>query len=232
MPSGHQVTEAIAVSLAQSGLPPTKAWLDSFASTARLTTPLPALQKTALFRLLATDITTSVQPSTSNTLPSTALDPQVAEQRLPGPVVCQILDIEDVGRSRWSQIENLEAHARGETTKGREVVRVVPGELGENGAVPDASAADKSLGPHKLLLQDARGTRIYAFEMTRIEGLSLTTPIGTKLVLRRATIARGVVLLDPSSVELVGGKVDAWDKAWRTGRKDSLRARIGGAEDD
>lgn len=232
MATNHSLAASISAFLSQHSVAPTQPWLDSFISTARLNTPLPALQKTALFRLLASDITVSVQPSPSNTLPRDALDPKVKEQKFPGPLVFQVLDIEDVGRSRWSQVESLDAQARGETTRGREVVRAIPRDAGENGDVPDAHAADKSVGPHKLLLQDVRGTNIYAFELATVRGIDLGMSIGAKLILTRPVIARGVILLDPACVEILGGKVDVWDKAWRAGRKDVLRAKVGATDDD
>jgi RecQ-mediated genome instability protein 1 len=46
------------------------------------------------------------------------------ETRLGREVVVQVLDIEDVSRSRWEEVERLEAVARGEGTRGREVIRV------------------------------------------------------------------------------------------------------------
>ncbi|KAF1351800.1 hypothetical protein BDV97DRAFT_131741 [Delphinella strobiligena] len=232
MAPNHSIASTIEAYLTEHNLPPSQPWFDSFISNARLSTPLPALQKTALFRLLASDITTSIKPSPSNTLPRDSLDPKIKEQTLPGSIVVQLLDIEDIGRSKWSQVESLEAQERGEQTKGREIIRLVPGEIGENGNIPDANAAGKVTGPHKLLLQDAKGTKIYAFEMTRVDGIALSMTIGTKLVLKRPVVARGLILLDSSCVDILGGKVDSWDKSWRAGRKDRLRAAVGATDDD
>ncbi|GAB7353864.1 hypothetical protein MBLNU459_g4223t1 [Dothideomycetes sp. NU459] len=227
MAGNQDISPSILAHLRSQGLAPTATWLDSFTSTARTGLPLASLQKTAVFRLLASDLTTSLQTTSSNTLSPNAPDVNTKEQRLAGPVPVQVLHIEDVGRSAWSQVEAIESYERGETTKGREVVRVVPGDAGENGTTAATSESAKGSGPHKLLLQDANGLSIYGFEVAPVEGVGLTLSIGAKLLLRNATIARGVILLDPTSAQVLGGKVDAWDKSWRAGRKDALMAKVG-----
>jgi len=214
--------------LASKDLPPKQEWMRSFITTVRATTPILALQKTALFRLLTADITTAVQFSPSTSFSPGIADPAIKDQRLPGPIAVQVLDVEDIGCSRWSQVEALEAQERGETTKGREIVRVVP----EEGiAGPDAPQAlggqAKSAGPHKLLLQDAKGTKAYALELNNVQGVDVGMSIGTKLVLRDVSVARGVIMLEPRCVEVLGGKVDAWDRKWREGRKKVLKEKAG-----
>ncbi|KAG9669609.1 hypothetical protein KCU99_g6763, partial [Aureobasidium melanogenum] len=222
---------AVKTFLESKGLSATPAWIESFVSSSRQGTPLPALQKTALFRILASDFTSSIKDTPTNTLPPNALNPTVKELRVPDSIPLQVLDIEDIGRSAWSQVEAIEAQERGETTKGREVIRVVPGE--EADPVRDGTAPiTKSNGPHKLLLQDAKGTKIYGFEVTDVDGIDLNLGIGAKLILKNMTIARGVILLDPTSTQLLGGKVDVWDKAWKTGRKESLKAKVGPREEE
>lgn len=140
------------------------------------------------------------------------------------------MDIEDIGCSRWSQIEAIEAAERGETTKGREIIRVVPG---EDGLATDteATVAEKG-GPHKLLLQDAKGARVYGFELSPVEGVGLNMSIGAKLVLKNVVVARGVILLEPATVSLLGGKVEAAHKLWKDGRKARLKASVGAVDTD
>lgn len=215
--------------LESKGLAATQPWIESFVASSRQGTPLPALQKTALFRILASDLTASLQPSANNTLPPNAVDATVKELRVPDSIPLQVLDIEDIGRSSWSQVEAIEAQERGETTKGREIIRVVPGEQEED----DSNASSiKSHGPHKLLLQDAKGARIYGFEVSPVEGIDLNLSIGTKLLLKNMTIARGVILLDPNNTQILGGKIDVWDKAWRAGRKEALKAKVAPREEE
>ena len=192
----------------------------------RLNTPIIALQKTALFRMLASDITQSVNATgPASFFPAGASSPDVREKKLPGPIAVQILDIEDIGRSRWSQVESIEAVERGEKTKGQEVIRVVDDELNTD---PNATAENAtSSGPHKLLLQDVKGTKIYGIELEMVNGIRVQVAIGAKLVLKDVVVARGVVLLQPKGVEMLGGKVDAWDKKWRSERKDVLKRKAG-----
>lgn len=227
-----EMSTAIVAHLASKGVQPRGEWLHNFLGTARANTPLPALRQTALFRLLATDITTTIQSSPALVFPSGIADPAITELRIPGPIATQVLDVEDIGRSRWSQVEAIEAHERGETTKGREIIRVVPddtnnGNSGTQAVNNAATSHEKSSGPHKLLLQDAKGTKVYAFELVTVNGINVTMPIGTKLVLRNSAVARGVVLLEPRCVEILGGKVDAWEKKWREERKAVLKAKAG-----
>jgi RecQ-mediated genome instability protein 1 len=124
----------------------------------------------------------------------------------------------------------LEAQERGETTKGREVVRVLPAEdEGEAAAAGRAAGGGGggSAGPHKLLLQDAKGTKVYGLELRSVQGVSVGMSIGAKLVLRDFEVARGVILLEPRCVEVLGGKVDAWERKWREERKKVLKEKAG-----
>lgn len=200
---------------------PTAAWLQGFLSTTRPNTPLPAIKQTALFRLLATDITTSLTQPAASVFPSDVLKGTTKSRLVPGPVVCQVLDVEDIGHSRWSQVESIEAQERGEMTKGREIVRVVEQ---ENEGTAEAAAPVQSKGPFKLLLQDAKGLKIYAMDLRGIDGLNTNMAMGIKLILRNVDVRRGVVMLEPGNVQVVGGKLEALDKAWKEGRKERLMA--------
>ena len=223
--SSNEVKSAITEYLRSKNMPPTKAWLQNFMPSIRLNTPIVALQKTALFRLLSTDLTTCVQATPNSVFPSGTSSPEVKEKRLPGPIAVQVLDIEDVGHSRWSQVESLEAQERGETTKGQEIVRVVPD---ENSSDPNhAPETASSSGSHKLLLQDANGTKLYGFELESVNGFGVQMSMGSKLMLRDVAVSRGVILLNPKSVDLLGGKVDVWDKQWRSERTEVLKRKAG-----
>ncbi|RAR04669.1 RecQ mediated genome instability protein Rmi1 [Stemphylium lycopersici] len=200
---------------------PTAAWMQGFLSTTRPNTPLPAMKQTSLFRLLATDITTSLHQPAPSVFPSDVLKGTLQSRIVPGPVVCQVLDIEDIGNSRWSQVEAIEARERGEMTKGREIVRVVEQ---ENEGTAEAAAPTQSKGPFKLLLQDSKGLKIYAMELRGIDGINTNMTMGTKLLLRNVHVRRGVLMLEPSNVQVLGGKLEALDKAWKEGRKERLMA--------
>ncbi|KAF1362505.1 RecQ mediated genome instability protein Rmi1 [Lizonia empirigonia] len=205
--------------LATRHLHPKPAWLQSFLSTTRPNTALAALKQTCLFRLLATDITTSLNQPPASLFPGDVLRGTVQSRPLDGPITCQVLDIEDIGQSRWSQVEAIEARERGEMTKGREIVRVIEPENDDSG---QAAAPTQSKGPFKLLLQDANGLQIYALDLRGIDGLNTNMSMGVKLVLRNIEVRRAVVMLEPGNVQVLGGKLEALDKAWKEGRKDRL----------
>lgn len=214
----NNLTAELTQHLNSRHLYPTTAWLRSFVSGTRPNTPLPALKQTAVFRLLATDITQSLDPSTQSIFPQDILNARTQSRIVAGPIICQVLDIEDIGLSRWAQVEQIEAKERGETTKGREIVRVVEDE-NEGGAV---APAVNSKGPFKLLLQDAKGATIYAVDLRGIEGVNTGMSMGTKFLLRNTDVRRAVAMLEPGNVQVLGGKIDALEKAWRDGRKDRL----------
>jgi RecQ-mediated genome instability protein 1 len=222
---------AILSFLTSKHVPPTGQWLDSVLSTLKLNAPILGLQKTVLFRMLASDITTSVQSTTQSILPSDVSNPNTAQLLIRGPILVQILDIEDIGRSRWSQVEAIEMEDRGETTRGREIIRAVPTDEDEmQGTRSTPAVKTLSDGPHKLLLQDASGRTAYAMELENLREINVASSIGTKLILRNVNVARGTLLLTPSNVEILGGKIDAWDKKWRDDRKGVLKGRAGWTE--
>ena len=203
-------------------LNPSSAWLTTFLTTQKPTTPLPALTSTALFRLLSSDITQSLDCTPNACFPADVGNVNIKERRLPGPIVVQVLAIDDMSKSRWEQIEAIEALERGEGTKGREIIRVVPTEDEDNAN----TSVQKGGGPHKLLLQDAHGSRVYGIELKQIESVGLGMNIGSKLVLKDVLVARGVLLLEPKTTSMLGGKIENLHKAWKTNRKADLKAAI------
>ncbi|PGH03279.1 RecQ-mediated genome instability protein 1 [Blastomyces parvus] len=237
--------------LATKSLPIAQHWLSQFVSGQRAaTTPLSALTQTALFRILASDFTSSLEiTNPSQALPENIPDPAVKERLIPGPIPLQILDIEDIGTSLWSQVESIEKIERGEETRGREIIRTVtrdesgdaapasqsnntnnpqniPGTNNSNARnIPSSTTSNG--GPHRLVLQDAKGTRVVAIECRPVEGVGIgKTSIGAKMVVKNATVARGMLLLEPDCVTVLGGKIEALDKAWKDGRKARLLERL------
>jgi len=208
-------------------LTPNETWLSDFLTTQRPTTPFPALIQTASFRLLASDITTSLTTGASTCLPPDVHNANVKERRLAGAIAVQVLAVEDMSKSRWEQIEAIEALERGEGTKGREIIRVVATEDGDDDA---GGNLQKGGGPHKLLLQDAAGKRVYGIELKGLEGVGLGMSIGCKMVLKNAIVARGVVLMDATTTTVLGGKIEGLHKAWKEGRKTELKAAIEAGE--
>lgn len=135
----------------------------------------------------------------------------------------QVLSVEDMSKSRWEQIEAIEAIERGEGTKGREIIRVTA--TAEEGGEDNESVVGGG-GTHKLALQDAKGTRVYGIELKGVEGVGLGMSMGIKMVLWNVVVARGVVLLEPGTTTLLGGKIEGLHKAWKEGRKAELKAAI------
>lgn len=211
------LAQEIAAHLTSKGLPPTTAWLNAFLSTQRPGVPPIAVKQSAWFKITQTDITQSVHAS--SIFPLDIANGEIRERRVGGSIPVQILNIEDIGHSRWSQAELLEAEDRGETRRGHEIIRVVPDE--ETGSTPQQTS---SAGPHKLIVQDVQGTSVYAMEMLNIQGLDLSINIGAKLLLKDFVVARGVILLEPRNVVILGGKIEELHKKWKEVRKEALRA--------
>ncbi|EGZ69798.1 hypothetical protein NEUTE2DRAFT_32477, partial [Neurospora tetrasperma FGSC 2509] len=97
-----------------------------------------------------------------------------------------------------------------------------------------AQAKERKNATHKLTLQDPSGQRLFALELKRIEEIAVPqffngkmvggTPIGCKLLLKKGTkVARGVVLLEPGMVKVLGGRVEGWGKVWERGRLERVR---------
>lgn len=236
--------------------PPSQPWLQSLVSARDPPPPLKSLIMTAKTRLLASDLTSPglLDPEAARRLcfspPSPASapvgagavgivgSPDVREARLPRDVYVQVLDVEDISRSRWEQVEGLEAVDRGELTRGREVVRLPVGGgggvEGEEQEPPQGAAAGGGGGAsrnatHRLVLQDCQGQKVFAVELTRVPRIAIgMLNIGEKILLRKGTVvARGTILLEPSTCHILGGKVEAWQKAWLEGRLARLRGAVG-----
>ncbi|KAK3486238.1 hypothetical protein B0T13DRAFT_523569 [Neurospora crassa] len=100
-----------------------------------------------------------------------------------------------------------------------------------------AQAKERKNATHKLTLQDPSGQRLYALELKRIEEIAVPqfvnekmvggTPIGCKLLLKKGTkVARGVVLLEPGMVKVLGGRVEGWGRVWEQGRLERVRGEV------
>lgn len=207
---------------------------------------------TAKTRLLASDLTTPglLDPAAAASalcLPDATANPQAREARLPRDAYVQVVDIEDLSRSRWDQAEELESVERGERTRGREVIRLLPvggagAEGGEEEVVATPAArqgGDAGGGPsrnatHRLVLQDCKGQKVFALELTRVPRIGVgSLHIGEKILLRKGTVvARGTIMLEPSTCQILGGKVEAWQKAWVEGRLARLKEAVGAGEAD
>lgn len=244
---------------AQSLPPPSQALLASL-TTRNPPPPLPSLLASARARLLASDLTSTdtVDTSALAVFPPPPPPPgrggedylAVPEVRIPADVYVQVLDVENLRLSRWEQIEQLELVEKGETTRGREVIRVTAEDDddeqdaatqstvsrtqqqqrgGTGGGNAAAAARVGKNATHRLTVQDYKGRRLHALELRRIDGIGIgKTSIGEKILIKAGTvIARGNILLTADNCTLLGGKVDAWHKAWVEGRLGRLKEAVG-----
>ncbi|KAK4444985.1 putative mediated genome instability protein rmi1 protein [Podospora aff. communis PSN243] len=215
---------------------PSRPWLRAVIPNRIPPPPLASLIATARMRILASDLTIPglLDPSYSaeHHIPSHLVNnPEIDVGRLPCDVVVQVLDIENLSRSRWEQVEELEAVERGEMTRGREVIRVVADEEGEDGEGerPERAGNVEAKATHKVVLQDCRGEKVMGIELKRVEQIGIgKTYIGEKWLLRRdAKISRGVIMLEPAFCQVLGGRVEMWHKGWLEGRLARLKEAAG-----
>lgn len=231
-------------SITSQCLPPPSQSLLTSLTTRSPQPPLPSLVATAKARLLAADLTSSpyLDGAQLCPLPPDTDSANVKEAKLRHHTHVQVVDIENLSLSRWEQVEEMEAIERGERTRGREIIRVADEESADaaesleargtgtgtgTGPRPPVSAAKKAT--HRLVLQDCKGARVFAVELTRIDGIGVgKTNMGCKMLLRAGTpVARGIVLLTPENCVLLGGKIDAWHDAWMNGRMARLKEAAG-----
>lgn len=162
---------------------PTDQWLKDFITKYRNPShPLPALASTANFRLLASDFTTSLSTQTGQSFSRDAGDVETKESIISADIPVQVVDIIDTSISKWAQIEGIERVERGEEIRGREVIRNVPGANDDNDTnqVPRGNTQTEnkkgSTGPHKVLLQDAARSKVWGFELSRIDRITIINP--------------------------------------------------------
>ncbi|KAK4179376.1 hypothetical protein QBC36DRAFT_308313 [Triangularia setosa] len=224
---------------------PSLPWLGRLVSSRQPPLPLASLLATARARILAADLTTpdllDQNYITSHSLPpALTKNPERTKSAvLPHDVVVQVMDIVNISKSKWEQVEEMEAKARGEEKRGREVVRVrdVDEVEGRGGVDQGTQAATQfqagrergggatKAATHKLVFQDPKGEYVFGLELFRVEKLGVgQTNIGEKWLLKQgASVSRGVVMLEPEKCVYIGGKVEVWNKSWNEGRLARLR---------
>jgi RecQ-mediated genome instability protein 1 len=243
--------QQLTTSLTSQGLPtPHPSFLQPILTSGlQKNTPLQGITATAKIRLLSADISlSSILLPITPSFPQNIADVKTTSRKLDRDIVVQVLDIEDLGKSKWEQIELLESERKGEMTKGREVIRVVPNEdaqpsTASTQAIGTQAQAQGKEGPFKLLIQDCKGRKCYGFELKNVPkiGYPPEMGIGCKILLRKGSqVARGVVLLEPERAIVLGGRIEGLDKAWREGREQRLRdivkreaeERVGNGDED
>ncbi|KAF7876414.1 hypothetical protein EAF04_001506 [Stromatinia cepivora] len=217
--------------------------------------PLPALIATTKHRLLSTSLTTPhlLDPST-HSLPLDINNVNIRERILNEEIPVQVLDIEDIGRSRGELLGVLEGERLGERVRGREVIRVVDEDVlnsqgqfdgGSSSSSSSASQAQTpphnpqttATGPFKLLLQDHKGAHIYAFTTSptchshpcSVQKIALPPymHIGCKIMLLPGTrVCRGMVWIEGGTCVVLGGRVEGLDREWRDGWEGRVRGVV------
>lgn len=112
-------------------------------------------------------------------------------------ILVQIIDIYDIGTSKYRQLQRIDQTQSSNTDKLR--TRFPTAE--------DNSDEPLNASLHKLVIQDSSGTLIYAIEYKKIPELSHETLLGCKLLLKNTKFQRGVALLEPASVQVLGGSI-------------------------
>ncbi|KAI0099764.1 RecQ mediated genome instability protein Rmi1 [Nemania sp. FL0031] len=208
--------------LQSQGLPsPSVAWIRTAMPNRNPLPPLPALVATVKTRFLAADLTNpALFDSPSPAFPPNSTNPEIKEVRLTWDIPVQVLDIENLSKSKWDQVEEIEAIARGEQTRGREIIRLPtgdeedefglesqptraavngaerPGLQGRGGSTASVAAAAAAAGAasktstHRLVLQDCKGQKLYGLELKRIDKIG----IGTLNIGEKILLKRGAIL--------------------------------------
>ncbi|KAK7965198.1 RecQ mediated genome instability protein Rmi1 [Apiospora saccharicola] len=193
--------------LQRQGLPmPTLEWVQGVLPNRNPMPPLQALIATAKARLMVVDITNgTVLDASAPALPPNLSNMEVVETKLGRDVLVQVLDIDNLTKSKWEQVEELEAIARGEQTRGREMIRLpTGGEDDDEVSYSSASTQALSSAPggaragangasatpknstHRLVLQDCKGQKVHGLELHRIERIGIgTMNIGEKILLKK-----------------------------------------------
>lgn len=226
-------------SIISANLPAPSAQLLTLLTTSRNPPPpLPSLLATAKARLLSADLTSSPLIDASlGTLPPDIFNASTKQAFLPRDVHVQVVDVENLCLSRWEQIDELESIERGERTRGREVIRVDDEDEGNEPRTQtqrpqgEGGTAGKN-GTHRLVLQDRTGRQVFAVELERLHRVGIgKTLMGEKLLIKKGlVVARGSLLLTGDKVVFLGGKVEAWHKAWTEGRLTRLKESVANGE--
>jgi hypothetical protein len=153
--------------------------------------------------------------ASANSLPSAMFkDDKPASRVLTGPILVQLVDILDIGHSKFSILSKLRDESDnqvGNDTRNnqRRVLRLEDQPNQENGSQTQSLANDNA-SISKMIVQDSKGACAYGIELTRVPGLS-SSMLGTKLILTGVTAHRGVLLLEPKTTKVLGGGVPEWN---------------------
>lgn len=204
------------------------AWLTALLSKLSADDVLPttnnALEDLAVRHFLHSNIRQSVSPSPP------LLPGDTTEKTVVSRVLVQIVDCQEVGSSLSQQLDKLEAYEERQKPISRRLIRLPDtddhNELDDAdqsnhqqtqaGREQGAASSDDQRGlvgkkMVKVVLEDAKGNRLFGIDQKPIDHLYFGMPLGAKLFLIDVTVVYGVLILRPTKIEWLGGTVNAWN---------------------
>lgn len=142
-------------------------------------------------------------------------------------VLVQVVECHEIGFSLTQKLDKLEAYEERQKPVSRRLIRLeeVTGDgepaqdLVDNQQVTQmitVKSAEDDCGPVgkkmvKVMLEDAKGNRLYAIDQKPIDQFRVGMTLGAKLFLMDTPVVYGVLVLRPKKVEWLGGAVDEWN---------------------
>lgn len=144
----------------------------------------------------------------------------------------QILMLEDIGKSKLSQIDDIATRLDPKTQKidrlstGRDKVVVNQVNVDNEEATSENRNQSTKKAVYKLTLQDKSGAIFYAVSATDLPWLSVCM-LGSKLIISEKTqFVRGVFLLNDSHCTFLGGVNQVWNESREVKLRDYLEAKM------
>ncbi|EFC47713.1 predicted protein [Naegleria gruberi] len=151
-------------------------------------------------------------------------------QILNGPFVLQINDIWDIGIPTTEQIDmkelvpqNNEDVEEGEALFTDALQTEIVGSKGKR----DYTNSSYSRRMLKFTLSDGHVNNIQAVEYKPLDSLSLKTPLGCKIKLTKVLVRRGILLLIPECISILGGSVEEMIEAKKVFKTNLAAKRSG-----
>lgn len=152
-----------------------------------------------------------------------------------GPILVQLMDIVDISRSKYNQLQALEddtivpdpeeeviaTTANNNSNKSRRRIAQAAADEEEEGG-NDTTTKNPNKATYKVVFQDKNEKLIYGIEVIRNTDFSSDTPLGSKWILYDTTLRRGVLMLKKNSLEYLGGEITELNQT----RKERLIQRL------
>jgi hypothetical protein len=124
-------------------------------------------------------------PLSQSAATTSYLPPNIIEKHniaIPGPILVEIIHVQDIGLSRIAQLEALEKWENEHGPQGRQVVDLPPTEQDDD-VGETVSAKDSSIGKGmcKVLFEDGGGQQCYGMEVKPIDEVRVGMALGCKV---------------------------------------------------